>query len=48
MPTNDERRRAAERLWDAFANPGTLAACLVLVLLVVVGLLLSPRSSPRC
>lgn len=41
MPTNDERRRAAERLWDAFANPGTLAACLVLVLLVVVGLLLS-------
>ena len=41
MPTNDERRRAAERLWDAFTNPGTLAACLVLVLLVVVGLLLS-------
>lgn len=33
-------RRAADRLWDAFVFLGTLAACLGLVLLVVVGLLL--------
>ena len=33
-------RRAAERLWDAFVALGTLAACLGLVLLVIVGLLL--------
>lgn len=33
-------RRAAERLWDAFVALGTLAACLGLMLLVIVGLLL--------